>query len=61
MKKEELREELRQAYEQELEVLLSELSEEDDFVEFEQQMIRHVKRHAKQSTELVQKHKLFSP
>lgn len=61
MDKEALKAELKEAYEVEVEKLLSELKEDDDFVEFEQQLIRHMKRHSKETTELVQKHKSFSP
>jgi predicted lipid-binding transport protein (Tim44 family) len=61
MDKELLKAELREELEKELDDLLSELNDEDDFVEFEQQLIRHVKRQAKKTTELVQKHKSFSP
>lgn len=61
MNKEALKTELKEAYEVELEKLLSELKEEDDFVEFEQQLIRHMKRYSTETAELVQKHKSFSP
>ena len=61
MNKEAVKQELLEVYGQELDVLLRGIEKAEDFVELEQEMLRHLSRSGKGTTEVVQKHKTFSP
>ena len=61
MNKEALKAELLAVYEDELDVLLAEIDEAEDFAQFEEQVLRHLNRSGKETTEVVQKHKTFFP
>lgn len=61
MNKEVMKQDMMDAYEKTLDALLSQLSDEDDFVSLEQKMLCHLEKTGQESYELVQKHKSFSP
>lgn len=61
MNKEVMKQEMMESYEKTLDALLTQLSDEDDFVSLEQKMLRHLEKTGQESYEVVQKHKSFSP
>lgn len=61
MDKEGLKAELLSVYEKELDVLLEEIEESENFSLFEQEVLKHLNRSGKETTEVVQKYKNFFP
>ena len=61
MKRDEIKQEMLEAYQEELDVLLEDIEDAEDFIDFERSILKHRDRQSKAEAEVVQKHKSFFP